>query len=125
MRTLGAAFVSSFLISFLMACGSASKDNQLAADAKAVADEMCACKDDACADKVKEKRKALRDKARGMYAKKEDVATDLLEKMKVQDKRFGECNMKLRMMGKPDIVAPAPAPASPAPATPPTGSSTN
>lgn len=80
------------LLFFAGACG----DSGLAADAQKLADEMCKCEDQACADKVMEKRSAFRKKAQEKYKKKEDVPKDLLEKMDKIDKQYKECRNKLR-----------------------------
>lgn len=79
------------MVFLFVACG-----GDFAKDGEKIADEMCACKDSACADKVKEKWVALGKKAREEFKEKEDVPKDLMEKMDKIEKRYRDCRDKVK-----------------------------
>jgi hypothetical protein len=85
-------------LAFVVGCG--GKGDELYGEAKKITDELCACKDEACADAVREKRSALKKKARETFAKKEDVPEDLMKKMNELDDKWRECRDKIREASK-------------------------
>lgn len=82
--------VASVLLGFgLGACGGGSElENKM----KKSRDDMCACTDKACADKVQEEYKAWTKEAR--KGEKPDKAT--MEKLDAMDQEFKACRRKLR-----------------------------
>jgi hypothetical protein len=99
----------------LAACGGGGDMDKI----KALSDKMCACKDKACVDSVREEGKALGEEMRKKYPKKEDAPADLI----TEYERGEKCRRDLREKLSADKpapggeAAPTPAPAS-APAAP-------
>jgi hypothetical protein len=90
MRAMRKFLVASVLLGFgLGACGGGSElENKM----KKSRDDMCACTDKACADKVQEEYKAWTTEAR--KGKKPDEKT--MEAMNKMDSEYKACRRKLR-----------------------------
>lgn len=76
---------------FVLALGACKNDFDKAMDkASALTDKMCACKDTACADKVREERSALKKELRASLGdKKPDEGQ--MKKMEKLDERWRTC----------------------------------
>ena len=81
----------------LAACG---KDKQpgeeLIPELRAIKDEMCACPDAACADKVAVKHKALEEKAERVYNKVSELPKDVINQLVPLDAELRTCRDRLR-----------------------------
>ena len=90
--------IVAMLLAFAAGCG--GKGDELISEYKKITSEMCACKDEACADKVKEKEGALEEKAGKMFADKKDVPKELIEKWEKVEDEFNACRRKAKSGGE-------------------------
>lgn len=80
----------------LSACG---KDKQpgaeLVPELRAIKDEMCNCKDAACAEAVAAKHKALEEKAERVYNKVSELPKDVINQLVPLDAELRTCQRAL------------------------------
>ena len=80
---------------FVLALGACKDDIDKAIDkASTVTDHMCACKDQACADKVKDERDAMKKEFSGLKDKK--PSDDQMKKLSALDDKYRGCRDKVQ-----------------------------
>ena len=95
---------------FVLALGACKNDFDKAMDkASAITDKMCACKDVACADKVREERSALKKEFKASLGDKKP-SDDQMKKMEKLDERWRTCADKLEAPPAPPAPTPGATP---------------
>jgi len=76
----------------LAACGKEKKPGEeLIPELRAIKDEMCACKDAACADAVAAKHKELEERAERVYNKVSELPKDVINQLVPLDAELRSC----------------------------------
>lgn len=118
MKTLKVLAIGSLLAFALSACGDDAGDWK--GKYQKIVDEACACKDDACFEKARDKRKKLRKDFKEKFKDNKEEGMKIGKQMAPLDKKFNECGDKLRQANKPadKPAAKAPTPEPPKAPTP-------
>ena len=103
-RLLAAALV------VLAACGSEGKPgDDLVRDLADLMNEMCACKDRACADAVVAKKKKVEERARAVYKEIKNLPKDNINRVVLLNNQLERCHEQAAPReGEPTIEAPPP-----------------
>jgi hypothetical protein len=81
----------------LTACGKDKKPGEeLIPELAAIKDEMCACPDAGCADKVAAKHKELEERAERVYNKVSELPKDVINQLVPLDAELRACQRKLQ-----------------------------
>jgi hypothetical protein len=80
----------------LAACGGASQrpGEEMIGPMTALRDEMCACKDRECADRVKKKHDALEEEGRVKYGEVSALPKDVLDQLIALDAQLRACKSR-------------------------------
>lgn len=97
MKSMRLALMGALLAFGIGACGGGA--DEWKGKYQKIIDEMCACKDEACADKVNESRKTLRKEFKEAFKDKKEEAKKIGEEMQDLDKKYRECRDKARAGG--------------------------
>jgi len=85
----------------LGACGK-SKADELMSEATSIKNELCACKDAACVEKVKEKGDKFEDKLQSTWKSEKDAPKDFVEKYEKLEDEMRACRDKIEGGGDPE-----------------------